>query len=850
MFMHYLSIALRNIRLAPFTVFINVCTLALGLVVFVAAYAIVEYWNNSDRHFANADRTFVITSNQTTADGSLTTGAMPVTNELYKRYLQMEFPEFEAIAKALAWSRAEAITAEGHATRISAVAVDPEFLDIFNLPFIAGDSATALSRPDSVVLSEAAAFRLFGSTEVLGKTVTLGGDLIDATVTGVIGPVPQPSHMGDSSSAILQLELMASLPLYERLEAARDARAAQPGEESADAEDEPEAENWFRGNEYITYAMLESDSRLGTATLNDQLSDFVERRLTAEDLAFTTIQAGVVPLSGLTVTQLDSQLLGGSASGPLSITTLLFGAGALVLLVACVNYANLATARATRRAREIGLRKVMGARRGQIIAQHLSEAGLLTVVALVVAVSLIELLAPVIREATGVDPSLSLFASTGFWLFMLALIVGVTLMAGAYPAFVLSRARPVEALRLGRMRLGSRWVSTALVGTQFMAASLLVIVVVVMTRQNAALHEIGLGTMTDPYLVINNNSLETGVDNELLRQELEGLSQVKGITQMSPGPWGDRMGMAPLALNTEEGAQIYRAFWNTIGYDFFSTFDIAVIAGRVFDRDRNDMSPGGGEPAPPTPRNIVIDRTYAVQLGYASPEDAVGTLLYFPSRPGSNFTLPPRQIIGVVENRPLWLRSYGTTANSYYLGATTNMDNQIVRLSGGATSETLSTVEEVWERLGAYVPLSYGFVDQIFEANYRTYARITQAFAGLAAFALVIAFIGLFGMAIQTVGRRLHETGIRKSLGAGTLQIAAMLLRDFSRPVVIANLIAWPIAFIAVQYYLSIFMLRVDLTPLPFLLSLGFVLAVAWAAIASQVLRAANVNPATVLRTE
>lgn len=141
-------------------------------------------------------------------------------------------------------------------------------------------------------------------------------------------------------------------------------------------------------------------------------------------------------------------------------------------------------------------------------------------------------------------------------------------------------------------------------------------------------------------------------------------------------------------------------------------------------------------------------------------------------------------------------------------------------------------------------------MDQIFEDNYRSFARINQAFAGLVAFVMVIAFIGLFGMAIQTVGRRLHETGIRKSLGAGTLQIAAMLLRDFSRPVIIANLIAWPIAFIALQSYLSIFLQRVDLTPLPFILSLGFVLAVAWLAVASQVLRAANVNPANVLRTE
>jgi putative ABC transport system permease protein len=849
MFKRYLSIALRNLRLAPFTAFINVFTLALGLVAFVAAYAVAGYWNDSDRHFANADRTFVITSSQALADGSSATGMQLMTNELYQRYLQVEFPEFEAVAKALPWNREEPVTAGGRESRVSAVAVDRQFLAIFNLPFIAGDPASALSRPDGVVLSEEAAVRLFGSTDVLGRTVTLGGNLIDATVTGVIGAIPQPSHIGDSASAVLQLELISSLPLYERLEAAREARAAPLGEEGGDTKAESAVENWFGGYKYITYAMLQPGRHLSTATLNDRLSDFVKRHLTPEEQAFATVQAGVVPLSGLIVTQLNFQLLG-SASDALSITTLLFGAGFLVLLVACVNYANLATARATRRAREIGLRKVLGARRWHIIDQHLCEAGLLTAAALAVAVLIIELLAPVIRETTGIDPSLSLFAGLGFWLFMAALIGGVTLMAGAYPAFVLSRAQPVEALRLGRMRRGSLVVSTALVGAQFAAASLLVIVVIVMTMQNAELERTGLGTTTDRYLVIDNDSLETGVDNELLRQELERLPEVKGVTQMSPAPWTDRVGITVLARTPEgaEASQTYMAFWNTVGYDFFSTFDMAVIAGRAFDRGRDDLPVGGREPAPPAPRNVVIDRAYAAQLGFAFPEQAVDALLYSPSRLG--VVLPPRRIIGVVENRPLWLRGFGASANAYFLSSATNMRNQVVRLSARDMTGSLSAVEGAWRRLGALVPLSYRFMDEMFEESYRNFARIDQAFVGVAAFAMIIAFIGLFGMAIHTVGRRLHEVGVRKSLGAGAVQIAAMLLHDFSKWVVIGNLIAWPVAFFAVQYYLSIFLQRIDFTALPYMLSLGFVLAVAWAAVASQVLRAATVNPATVLRSE
>lgn len=858
MYTHYLSIALRNVRRAPFTAFINIFTLALGLVAFVTAYAVVGYWDNSDRHFANADRTFVITSNIALADGSTATGTWPWTNDLYERYLRVEFPEFEAIARANPWTSylgEASVTADGRGAQVPAVAVDPEFLDIFDLPFTAGDRASALRRPDGVLLSEPAAIRLFGTTDVLGKTLTLGGNLIDATVTGVIGPIPEPSHMGNSASAVLRLELIASYALYERLVAALDTSATAPGNEGDEPEAEPaettpqpENESWFSGYVLITYALLKRDSGLTPDTLNDRLSDFVKRHLTPEMLAFASARAGAVPVSGLMVTALDAQLLG-SASDALSITTLLFGVGALVLLVACVNYANLATARATRRAREIGLRKVLGARRGQIVAQYLFEAGLLTVTALAVAVFIVNLLAPVIREATDIDLSLSLFAGTGFWSFMAALIVGVTLMAGSYPAFMLSRARPVEALRLGHMRLGSRLVSTILVGTQFVAGSLLVISVIVMAMQNTELRRTGLGTTADPYLVINNSQV-TGVDSDLLRQELGRLSQVKDITQMGIAPWSNNINITTLARTREEAdaSQTRTAFSNAVGYDFFSTFDMPVIAGRVFERNRDDLPPEGGEPDPTTPRNIVIDRAYAAQLGFASPEQAVDELVYPPGQGPA----PPVRIIGVVENRPLYLRGAGATANAYYLGfgSGADMTNQIVRLSARDVAGALSAVEEAWKRLGADSPFTYRFVDEMFEENYRDFARINQAFAGLAGFAMVIAFIGLFGMAKQTVGQRLHEIGVRKSLGAGTLQIATMLLRDFSKPVVIANLIAWPIAFIAVQAYLSIFMQRIDLTLLPFVLSLAFVLAAAWAAVASQVLHAANVNPATVLRSE
>lgn len=857
MFTHYLMIALRQLRRGPLTALINVFTLTLGLVSFVAAYAVVSYWSNSERHFANAGRTYVITANMALRDGSIATGTIPQTNPLYERYLRVEFPEFEAIAKANLWSREASVTADGQGARVAAVAVDAEFLDIFDLPLVAGDRQSALLDPSGVLLSEEAALRLFGSTDVLGRTVTLGGNLIDAVVTGVVGAIPQPSHLGSSPGASLRFDLIASYPLYERLSraVANPGAAQTPGAETeapaagegAAQETPPEGqnENWFGGYCCTTYVMLERGSSLSAADLNARLSDFVERRLPPEMLAMASLEVGAVPVSDLMVATLDSQLLG-SRSGALSITTLLFAVGALVLGVACVNYANLAAARAMRRAREIGLRKAMGAQRGQIFFQHLFEAGLLTAAALALAVLTLQLLAPAVRDAVGIDLRLGLFAGLGFWLFATALLAGVTLLGGSYPAFVLARVRPIEALRLGRMRAGSRFASAVLVGTQFTAASLLVIAVIVMYLQNAELRRSGLGATRDPYLVINNFGPVTGVDNERLWEELRRKPQVTGLTQMGSEPWSDGINLTVLSRSQDAAPEANStAFWYNVGYDFFSTFDIPLVAGRVFDRDRNDLPPQGDGST--EPRRIVIDRAFSEQLGFAAPVDAVDSLVYSPSQFGPS---QPQRIIGVVESRPLHLRGFGATANAYGLGNGAGMVNQVVRLSAADLAGGLAAVEQAWRDLGARSPLQSRFLDEMFEQNYRNFARINQAFAGLALFAIVISLIGLFGMAVQTAGRRLHEIGVRKSMGARNRQIVALLLRDFSRPVVIANLLAWPLAFLAAQAYLSIFIQRIDLTAVPFLLSLAFVLAVAWTAVGSQVQRAARVNPATVLRFE
>jgi putative ABC transport system permease protein len=874
---HYVTIALRNFRRSPFTASINVFALALGLAAFVAAYAVTSYWERSERHFANADRTYVITAALAARDGGIR-AAGPRTNRLFAEYLRADFPDFEAVARAQVMSPDGGVSAGDVQTRMFIVGVENEFLEIFDLPFVAGDSKTALRSPNSVVLTKAAATRLLGDADPMGKTVTLAG-LLDVTVTGVIDEIPEPSHMGHAPSATLRFDVLSSWDTLDGLGAAtqaRDARraaeraaanpaeaqpagqppgppapaapasAAAPGTAQAAPPAPPQPENWLGNYCCTTYVMLKRDSTLTPRTLNAQLKAFGDRHLPVSQRELASLEVGAVPVSGLMVSLLDSQLLSGA---PVSITTLLFSLGALVLAVACVNYANLATAQAARRAHEVGLRKAIGAGRFRVMAQYLAEAALLTLAALAVAVAAVLLAAPALKNAAGIDLLLALRGNTAFWAFLAVLLAGVTLLGGAYPAFVLARVPPVEALRIGRSKIGPRFAGTLLVGVQFAVASFLLIVVIVMYLQNDTLRRTGLGSTADPLLVIQNASQFSGVDPQRLSDELARIPQVKGIGQSGDSPWGPNLNLLMVATTPDENEALVTAYGSVVGYDFFETVGIRILAGRVFDRDHGDDVTTGNMFDSTRPITAVVDDSLVRQLGFTTPAELVDKTIYVPERMTKAFgqAAQPVRVIGVVENKPLHFNGGGASTTVYTMRP--NLNFQIVRLSAADVSGGLAAIDSLWSRLSTR-PLNRRFMDDIFNENYENFARINQVFGALAALAVVISVIGLFGMAVQVAGRRVHEIGVRKSLGARKSQIVTMLLTSFSKPIVVANLIAWPVGYYVARIYLNVFIQRISLTAVPFMLSLAVALLIACVAVGGQTLRAARVSPATVLRSD
>ncbi len=434
---------------------------------------------------------------------------------------------------------------------------------------------------------------------------------------------------------------------------------------------------------------------------------------------------------------------------------------------------------------------------------------------------------------------------------MVALLAAVTLLAGAYPALVLARVRPVNAMRVGTLALGPRFLSTVLVGLQFTIASFLAIVVIVVYAENADLQRTGLHTQEDPLLLIANAIPLTHIQPATLRAELARISQVTGVTEIAGPPW-QGIGLTTVSGSPDAAAPSRTAQGIDVGFDFFRIFGIGLLAGRTFDPafEADEASSDTSAQETTTPRPVVVNRAMTEQFGLGGPAAAVGQLLYFPQSMMAAFgqQAVPLRIIGVVENKPLTFRNAGTMATLYQYRE--RLSFSVAEMRSDDLPAGLAAVDAAWRRLAPDVAISRQFVDEAFEKTYKQYRQVSQAFSALTFFALAIATVGLIGMAALVTGRRRHEIGLRKTLGASTRQMIGMLLTGFSKPVVVANVVAWPLAYIAARIYLKSFLTPIPITPLPFLACLTATLAIAWLAVGSQTLRAARSRPADVLREE
>jgi len=826
---HYIAQALRSFWRFRVTALVNLFGLALALVCFIATYLFLDsLLQTGDREFKNASRTYTLTQELWTTPTNRMIPAFAAAGPPAAKYLRADLPALEAIARAVSLGPVAAAT-DDRSAYLYAVGVDPDFLKIFNLRPLEGDLREALSSTRSAVITASAATRLFGTRQVVGRSVLLQNHS-EVTISAVIDALPAGSHMGETPSAMLRFELLLPMNFLKTFNS-----SGAYGFLS-----DPDSDAW--GNDvYATYVLLPKDGSVTPAQLQETLRELPARHI-AKDQIISVF--GAVPLVHLKLATLEAFL----SNSHISVTTTPFLLDALILIIACLNYANLTVAIATTRAREIGMRKVLGASQPHLMRQYLVEAGLLGAAALVLVFIGTALVVPAVNRAFGLEFHVASLLQPQLWALVLLLLVIISLVGGAYPALVLSRVRPVEALRAGTVRVGPRFVPTILVGVQFAAASFLLAVALLISAQNHVLQRLALDPGRDPVVVINNDVRQIGVPFDSLRNELLRDPHIKAVSAAVTPPWQSGGTHQTMRRSSDPRAATLVTMMNLIFYDFFPTIGIDVIAGRAFDRQHADefnwdSSKQSGAPS------VIIDRALTRQLGWSSPGQAVGQTIYMASPWDPNDPGRAMQVIGVVENG--YPRLVGPNADSnMYVVSSEGAAVPYIRVARDGIPAALAHIDAVWKTLVPKVPMRRSFSDQLFNEQYELYATMSSLVTGLSAFAFVIAIMGLIGMAIHITSRRLHEIGIRKTLGATAHGVVLMLLRDFSKPVLIANLVAWPFAFFLGRLYYSMFTHHAGFSAWPFVLSLAITVAVAWLAVGAQALRAASVKPAVVLHAE
>ena len=824
MLKHYIIQALRSFWRFRVTAGVNLLGLVLAVVCFVASYLYVDSLVRTDRQFPNASRTWLLTQELWNVGGTKIVPGLPAAGPPAGKYLKADFPGLEAVARAIRLGPQSA-AADDRKADVNTAAVDPEFLKIFALDFKAGEPAAALTSAHSAILTERTAERLFGTRAALGQRILLQNQ-VEVTVTGVIAAIPQPSHMGDADSSMLQFDILVPMQLLKEMKTS--AGIGVPID--------PDSDQAWGLDSFLTYLLFRKDGSFTPRELIEQLPAFAQRRANRPG-AFVTSVFGAVPLSHAFLAEMDA-FLGGNV---LSVTTMIFALDALILAIACINYANLAVAIATTRAKELGVRKVLGATRLHLIRQCLVEAALLGIAAVILVIVLAVLLIEPVNRALQINLTFASLLQPQLWLMVIGLIGAISLMGGMYPAVALARVRPVDALRAGSVQAGPRLMPTILVGVQFAAASFLLVVALVMAHQNGLLKKQALQAAQDPIVVLDNDLNELGISFDTLREELLRSPAIKSVATNAQLPWNSGGNHETLTRGAGAGAAREDTIMNDVGYHFFETMDLQLLAGRLLDREHGDeLVPFNKLPAGRT-EPIVIDRALAAALGWQDPNEAVNKIVYV-----RGAMRIPFRVVGVVENGYPRLVGPNTASNAYDLQPS-QAGLPLIRISREHVTEAVKYIDSTWDRLAPKVQIRRKFSDALFDDAYRGFSTINSTLNGLSAFAFLIAIMGLSGLAIHVTTRRRREIGIRKTLGATAREVVTMLLLDFAKPVLVANLIAWPFAWFVGYQYMDKFTVRGTITIWPFILSLLITVGVAWASVAFQALRAATVKPANVL---
>ncbi len=813
----YFKIAWNNLKKNKIFSFINIFGLSVGLAscMLITLYIINElsydrYQKNGD-HIYQLATTFIQQGKET---------KMPNTPAPMAQTMKMEFPEVEQASRLmqlfaedktlLQFNEKNGVPKSFYETK--GCLVDSTFFRMFTYHFLEGNPETALNEPRTVVISEEIAKKLFGDQPALNKLIHVSSNTNgdnDFLITGVFRPYVQPSH--------IDARFFMSMKGGEIEEYIRN-----------------RGTSFATNNMFFAYLQLKpgSDYKKLEAKFPAFIDKYAGKDL--KEMGFGKKQF-LVPLK-------DIHLRSGmnsNATPPGSMTYLYILASIAIftLVIACINFMNLSTARSSKRSAEVGIRKVLGAEKGSLIRQFLGESVFMSLIAFIFAFSITELLLPAFNSVSGKHLTLSFTENILIIIGFFALSVITGLFAGTYPAFYLSSFKPIKVLK-GRFSNSLAAVSLrkGLVVFQFIISVVLIIASIVISTQMTYLRTAELGFDKDGQIIIplrsgTAKSMYTSFKNELKKQPQ--ISNV-GASKYYPGIFNPMDNLYYRQGQTMNDARRTRI--NQVDDSYLQTIGHTALAGRLFSKEF---------PAD-TNFRVIINETAVKDIGLGTPQQAIGQKVYFDFQ-GRQYGF---EVIGVVKDFHFEDMHLPVTPYAYQLNDDTEYNYMMVHAKKGDMAGLLRSIEASWHQFNPNEPFEYSFLDDDYQKNYEAETRLSSIVGYFTLIAIVICCLGLFGLATFSAEQRIKEIGVRKVLGASVAGIVALLSKDFLKLVAIAIVIGSPLAWYVMHRWLQDFAYRVSISWWIFILAGAIAVVIAFITISLQAVRAANTNPVKSLRTE
>ncbi|MBA4053464.1 MAG: ABC transporter permease [Marivirga sp.] len=806
MIKNYLVIALRSFLKHKTFTFLNVIGLSLGMVASLLILQYVKYERSYDTFHSKARDIYRVQYNQW-QNGKLRfecAAAVPAVGPALKN----NFPEVKRFTRLFPVS---GIASYESPTRgvvsfreEKMQIVDSSVFDVFDINLLKGDKISSLAGPDKVVLSERAVERYFADEDPIGKTISWDGNR-KFEVTGVFETLPENSH--------IKFDFMFSYATLNR-----------------ETENASETEwGWY---DFNTYVLLEPGTDVGvlqakwnTWLAKDREEDWKKYSGKQEFILQPLLDIHL----GAVLLQESQPEERGNADSVYALSAIAF----FILLIAWVNYINLATAKSFERANEVGVRKVMGALKNQLMKQFLSEAFLVNLFAALISVLGVWLLWKSFSDFSGRNIPLNYLLQPDFWWLVTGLFLAGTMLAGFYPAMVLSSFKPVSVLKGKIINARGNVLRKGLVVFQFMASVVLIIGSVVVYQQLRFMRNQDLGVDINQTIVLKGPG---AVVDSLFQKSLEAIKEdamkipgVKSMTSSSNVP-GDEIFWANgiLRFGSTNNNRI-SGYIVGMDHDYVDAFGLEIIEGRNFDLTTNRR------------KSVILNRAMVTALDFKDPGSAVGEKVV-----QGNDTM---DIIGVLENyHQMSLKEQVTPLVYRYTPQFARFLS--FKVESNNYQQTLSSLEQVWNIHFPGNPMDYFFLDQFFNRQYESDKRFGEIFSMFTLLAIFVACLGLFGLASFMTLQRTKEIGIRKALGSTSSQVVLLLSKGFIELVIIANMIAWPLAWFVMDRWLQGFPYRISINPLLFLVAGFGVVLIAFLSVGFQTLKAAAVNPASSLRSE